>query len=209
MPVTRITNNSLAADAALNNLNAGANIAFTKQVNIQTSVNVGSSSVVSISGSATSGTLLLVKGSASNGGSIFQAVTNSNVGLRISETGQMYAPANASFSSSGGATISYGGINNTNTFNTLNSGSHTATDFVFRAGSADRTAGNLFEIRNFTVPIFTITASTSSGNVGIGTTTPNQRLTVSGNLSASGDAYSNGAKLAAETFAIAIAIAVG
>jgi len=32
MPVTRITNNSLAANAALNNLNAGDNITFTKQV---------------------------------------------------------------------------------------------------------------------------------------------------------------------------------
>jgi hypothetical protein len=32
MPVTRITNNALATNAALNNLNAGANIAFTKQV---------------------------------------------------------------------------------------------------------------------------------------------------------------------------------
>ncbi len=49
----------------------------------------------------------------------------------------------------------------------------------------------------------------NTGSVGIGTTTPNEKLTVSGNLSASGDAFSNGAKLAAETFAIAMAIAVG
>ena len=46
-------------------------------------------------------------------------------------------------------------------------------------------------------------------NVGVHTSTPNERFTVSGNISASGNVYSNGAKLAAETFAIAMAIAVG
>jgi len=49
----------------------------------------------------------------------------------------------------------------------------------------------------------------TSGNVGIGTLTPNERLTVSGNLSASGDAFASGSKLSTETFAIAMAIAIG
>jgi len=48
-----------------------------------------------------------------------------------------------------------------------------------------------------------------SGKVGIGTTTPNENLTVSGNLSASGNAYAGGNKLAAENFAVAMAIALG
>jgi hypothetical protein len=55
----------------------------------------------------------------------------------------------------------------------------------------------------------TTTHSFLAGNIGIGTTTPNEKLTVSGNLSASGIAYAEGSKLAAETFAIAMAIAVG
>ena len=55
----------------------------------------------------------------------------------------------------------------------------------------------------------TLMTVTSAGNVGIGTATPNEKLTVSGNLSASGNAYAGGNKLAAETFAIAMAIAVG
>ena len=49
----------------------------------------------------------------------------------------------------------------------------------------------------------------SSGNVGINTITPNERLAVSGNLSASGIAYAGGAKLASENFAVAMAIALG
>lgn len=49
----------------------------------------------------------------------------------------------------------------------------------------------------------------SSGNIGIGTISPSEKLAVVGNLSASGIAYAGGSKLAAETFAIAMAIAVG
>jgi hypothetical protein len=47
------------------------------------------------------------------------------------------------------------------------------------------------------------------GNVGIGTATPNEKLTVVGNISATGIVTAEGNKLAAETFAIAMAIAIG
>jgi hypothetical protein len=49
----------------------------------------------------------------------------------------------------------------------------------------------------------------TTGNVGIGTATPNEKLTVVGNISATGIVTAEGNKLAAETFAIAMAIAVG
>jgi hypothetical protein len=49
----------------------------------------------------------------------------------------------------------------------------------------------------------------SSGNIGVNTNSPNERLAVSGNLSASGIAYAGGAKLATENFAVAMAIALG
>lgn len=48
-----------------------------------------------------------------------------------------------------------------------------------------------------------------AGNVGVGTTTPNEKLTVVGNISATGIVTAEGNKLAAETFAIAMAIAIG
>jgi hypothetical protein len=62
---------------------------------------------------------------------------------------------------------------------------------------------------NLTVDTNVLVVDSISNRVGIGTITPNERLTVSGNLSASGIAYAGGSKLAAETFAIAMAIAVG
>ena len=46
-------------------------------------------------------------------------------------------------------------------------------------------------------------------NVGVHTSNPNERFTVSGNISASNDIYANGSKLASENFAVAMAIALG
>ena len=46
-------------------------------------------------------------------------------------------------------------------------------------------------------------------NVGVHTSNPNERFTVSGNISASNNIYANGSKLASENFAVAMAIALG
>ena len=46
-------------------------------------------------------------------------------------------------------------------------------------------------------------------NVGVHTSNPNERFTVSGNISASGNIYSNGSRVASEKFALAMAIALG
>lgn len=62
---------------------------------------------------------------------------------------------------------------------------------------------------NLTINGNTLFVDSVNNRVGIATTSPNERLTISGNLSASGIAYAGGSKLAAETFAIAMAIAVG
>ncbi len=62
---------------------------------------------------------------------------------------------------------------------------------------------------NLTINGNTLFVNSINNRVGIGTILPNEKLTVTGNLSASGIAYAGGSKLAAETFAIAMAIAVG
>lgn len=147
---------------------------------------IGTGVGANITGTATSGTLLRVQGTAGSGGSIFTAYNASNVGLRIAESGQMFAAASASFSG-GPATISLGGNNNTNVIRSSNStAAATSTDIVLQGGTVDRTAGNLFQVRNNTNSVITVTAVTGGGNVGIGTTTPSEKLSVSGNVSVTG-----------------------
>lgn len=51
--------------------------------------------------------------------------------------------------------------------------------------------------------------NSTNPNVGVHTSTPNERFTVSGNISASNIIYANGSKLASENFAVAMAIALG
>jgi hypothetical protein len=86
--------------------------------------------------------------------------------------------------------------------NTVNSG----VVFTTQTGSLSAPDG-YFEIRQGTTSNFLVARTT--GNVGIGTTTPNEKLTVVGNISATGIVTAEGNKLAAETFAIAMAIAIG
>jgi hypothetical protein len=86
--------------------------------------------------------------------------------------------------------------------NTVNSG----VVFTTQTGSLSAPDG-YFEIRQGTTSNFLVARTT--GNVGIGTATPNEKLTVVGNISATGIVTAEGNKLAAETFAIAMAIAIG
>jgi len=151
-----------------------------------TPISVGTGSVLAISGTATTGSLLAVQGSAASSGSIFTAYTAGLVGLRVSEAGSIFAGPTVNFTG-GSATMTLGGNTNTNIIQSGNgTAASTSTDIVLKGGSVDRTAGNLFQVRNNTIPVMTITALTSAGNVGIGTITPNEKLTVSGNISASG-----------------------
>lgn len=62
---------------------------------------------------------------------------------------------------------------------------------------------------NLTVDTNTLFVDSVNNSVGVGTTTPNEKLTVVGNISATGIVTAEGNKLAAETFAIAMAIAIG
>lgn len=99
--------------------------------------------------------------------------------FRIDENGHIYVSPDMTIGQGGGAaTVSIGGSGNTNTIQTANSGSYSGTDLIFKMGNADRTAGNLFQISNFTAPVMTVAASSGGGYVGIGTLTPNRPLHV-------------------------------
>jgi len=177
MAITQATSSVLAANAALNNLNAGASIAFTKSVSVSGNLAVDTNtfvvdSVNDIVGIGKAPVLATVD--------IFRNVVTSIINL--GDTGTRAGLA----------------IRSTN-----------ANDSHIRFGSYASNAGGL-QVANAPANVaYNFLINPYGGNVGIGTVTPNERLTVSGNLSASGDAFSNGAKLAAETFAIAMAIAVG
>jgi hypothetical protein len=169
-----VDTNTLVVDSVNDRVGIGTTTPTSTLHVVNTAVET--SNMVSISGNATSGTLLKVAGTATSGGSLFTASNSSGGSFRIAETGAIFHNQSVALNRSGGAIISLGGINNSNTINSGNSGNHTATDFVFRGGIADRTAGNLFQVRNFNIPVLTISASTGAGNVGIGTTSPSARL---------------------------------
>jgi hypothetical protein len=129
MPVTRITNNSLATDAALNNLNAGASIAFTKPVSVAGSP------------TTTSSTDVLV----------LSRPFNPGVGFHTAASFKLSNPSSS--------------VNNT------------------RLDIALMQANTVTPI----TPDTTVMTLLGNGNVGIGTTTPNEKLTVVGNISATGN----------------------
>jgi hypothetical protein len=194
MATTKISSNVLASNAAQDNLNAQDSISLTKAVSLSRATfansTLGTESGVTISGTATTGKILAVSGTATTGtilavsgtaagfGSIFTAYTAGGVGFRIGETGQMFASHTASFSG-GPVSISLGGNNNTNVIRSSNAtAAATSTDIVLQGGTVDRTAGNLFQVRNNTNAVLTISAAAGTGNVGIGTTSPANALHV-------------------------------
>lgn len=145
MPVTRITNNSLATNAALNNLNAGASITFTKPV--------------SISGNLTVDT-----------NTLFVDSVNNRVGVGTASPQYILDIGAGDVNVGNGSALRWGG-----------------TFGIQATSGAMRIDGGAQHIRlTSTGDVSRLYINCSNGNVGIGTTTPNERLTVSGNLSATG-----------------------
>jgi hypothetical protein len=201
MAITQITSNILSTGAAQNNLNAQNLISLNKFTQFNSGISgstrfvnpsFGSNNVVTINGTGTVGTILSIAGTASAGGSLFQAFNNSSIGVRITEAGNLSANGSVGFNRAGGASISLGGQNNTNLFSTANAGSHTATDFSFQAGTSNRTSGNLFQISNFTAPVFTISTVSGGGDINISGNT-----TITGNLTSTGPTIFNSSSVTA------------
>ena len=175
MPVTRITNNSLATDAALNNLNAGASIAFTKPV--------------SVSGNLTVDTNTLFVDSTNNRVGIgtnnpqqaidFRPITfnaSQSGGIRFDNTSGTW-PCGIYIRSdgSGDPRLSLDAPYQTNTLNLYDNnvgiGTLTPTTKLDVVGSI-KASGNL------TVDTNTLFVDATNDRVGIGTTTPTNNLHV-------------------------------
>jgi hypothetical protein len=183
MAITKATSSVLADNAALNNLNAGASIAFTKPV--------------SVSGNLTVDTNTLFVDSVNNRVGIgtnnpqqaidFRPITfnvSQSGGIRFDNTSGTW-PCGIYIRSdgSGGPRLSLDAPYQTNTLNLYDNnvgiGTLTPTAKLDVVGSI-KASGNL------TVDTNTLFVDATNDKVGIGTTTPNEKLTVVGNISASG-----------------------
>ena len=184
MATTKITSNVLAQNAAQDNINSAASFSVSVPTQFATTLTTNSSVIID-SPSSVENPKLLILATSSWG-------NNDNSVLVIKGSG-VNKVASVNLRSTGGSSELYSGwiagrvgsgiiVNN--------------SFFVNNGGSGPQTGNNTFAVL-------------ANGNVGIGTITPNERLTVSGNISASNIVYANGAKLASENFAVAMAIALG
>jgi hypothetical protein len=145
MAITQATSSVLAANAALNNLNAGASIAFTKPV--------------SVSGNLTVDT-----------NTLFVDSVNNRVGVGTASPQYILDIGAGDVNVGNGAVLRWGG-----------------TFGIQATSGAIRIDGGAQHIRlTSTGDVSRLYINCSNGNVGIGTTTPSERLTVSGNISSSG-----------------------
>jgi hypothetical protein len=145
MAITQATSSVLAANAALNNLNAGASVAFTKPV--------------SVSGNLTVDT-----------NTLFVDSTNNRVGIGINNPQQAIDFRPVTFNAN-----QSGGIRFDNTSGTWSCGIYIRSD-----GSGNPRL-------SLDAPYQTNTLNLYDNNVGIGTASPTEKLTVSGNISATGN----------------------
>jgi len=218
MAITKATSSVLADNAALNNLNAGASIAFTKPVSVSGNLTVDTNTLfvnaandrvgigtttptfkLQLSGASTLGIdtagsePAIVGGAAgillkvsSGAASIFRGL-DGWTGTWIDSAPTTYfqvgrASGNTMFSSSVGQSFSRLSFTVSNTTNN-------GVVFTTEAGSLSSPVG-YFEIRQGSTPNFLVQKTT--GNIGIGTSTPNEKLTVVGDISATGNISASG-----------------
>jgi hypothetical protein len=199
MAITQATSSVLAANAALNNLNAGANITFTKQVVIPSLGGAAFGSGVTTALSATAN---------ATGGII---TTNGTATLTNKTLTSPVITDIANSSTSGALTITTNAItdvgvlrlrnNNTGTNTTLHfldatSNARQMTIGYGNASSASYASSCYILTQDRDLYLSTANATVNATNhvvvkattglVGIGTASPSERLTVSGNISASG-----------------------
>ena len=177
MAITKATSSVLADNAALNNLNAGASIAFTKPV--------------SVSGNLTVDTNTLFVDSVNDRVGIGTITPNSALHV-IDDWGTIQS---SNTISSGFSLFPNSG--NPNALTIFRQGSTTTRAFFIGINSGNTEIGTTNGSISFNTNTLHLMAG-AGGNVGIGTTTPAEKLTVSGNISATGNITCTG-HLAAAT----------
>ena len=199
MAITQATSSVLAANAALNNLNAGANITFTKTL---ISPTISTPTIAQINGSTSSGGSLTLqsttnatKGLIRFGNSAYDEVNNALlIGTTTYETGK-FLDLNFNISS-GGRGMRIRNSNNLGFSELVFDNDTTPTGigaFVFGYGGTATTnpnQGYFWNRRNAEILFGTNNNERmrilGNGNIAIGTTSAAERLTVSGNISATG-----------------------
>jgi hypothetical protein len=151
MAITQATSSVLAANAALNNLNAGVSVAFTKPV--------------SVSGNLTVDT-----------NTLFVDSVNNRVGIGTTTPTAGYTLDVVGAAKISGNILCNGSILYLNAQQALTQGANSLT-----LGAATYFTTINYGNASTTVHSFT------TGNVGIGTASPTEKLTVSGNISATGN----------------------
>jgi hypothetical protein len=125
-------------------------------------------------------------------GSIFNQIQNTVAGVSASTDISLYNNDGVNYLDLGIASTTYNGNIYTPTFNVVGAGDSYvyATNGNLVQGAAAST-GNLTFFTGGTLSANERMRITNTGNVGIGTTIPNQNLTVVGNISATGNVYGN------------------
>ena len=215
MPITKITSNVLASGVAQDNLNAGSSITLSKTVTINSSAiingdftvqgsisasdSVFGSNIVYNGGNTTAAPLSVGTNTdqnlifETNGLSRMTVTSAGNVGIGVSAPNERLQVTNGNIGT-------YGSGNGFVMYN-LGQGNYSgnfemarfmpvSNEFLFQTLQGGTGVGRNLR---FAVGIAGITLVNSSGNIGVGTVTPNERLSVSGNVSVSGvGIFSNG-----------------
>jgi hypothetical protein len=176
--VYSLVNTTTATTFKVNNLNATG---FVNAV----SANLGTSSTATLNVSP-----LTITGAAN--GSVFNQVQNTVAGVSASTDISLYNNDGINYLDLGIASTTYNGNLYSPTFNVVNGGDSYvyATNGNLVQGAAAAT-GNLTFFTGGTLSGNERMRINSSGNVGVGTTAPNQNLTVVGNISATGNSYTS------------------